>query len=1631
MNQKRTNLTSNSLNELKEDLILIDAGVENIHVVFLNENKLINELVINNNDEMKFVLENHKILDELKIANKVLITGKMSEIVRKTISNGKIISSSAALWQAAKYKIQKHNSLIKAQLLKNEDVESQNDLEINVFEQNVLEINAFEQNNFEQNNLEGDNSQSYNFEKINTYGIIDLSASGYSIICVNSEGELFEDLLTINPKCGAGSGINLSRILEKLDISKEEVDSILSSYLGDDGQEKRKKVTVRADRCGVFSSSATISDKNQGIPLDFALATTLKSEVLKACKKMSPGVDVVILSGRVFMWKYARDCAKDYLENTGVKKVLFDNTQQINIMGLYSLTRNLGFNKIRNYEDKKLTTQDKPIEYPSFKTLKEEYEKKGLFLRLTEEKINELSSESIQNIPVNIGIDAGSTMAKIAICSAETDEIIKLDAYNNHGDTVETVKKIWQSLKDIGINSLNIQHIGITGSGRYQVQKVLSTVYPNLSEKIFTLVENYAHAHGSLEYAKEQIEILKKTIPDINENFYSLVDIGGEDTKLTVVALKKEDLFDNAMNVKCSAGTGSLMDTLKSLFGIKSISDACTLAFNAEKSAEINATCAVFLMENAKKLQAEGYPKDQILASCNFAIVENMSRTLWNKIDIPKNSIVLLHGQTMQSDPLPLAVTHKMQEKSNVYCIIPPYPGHRACLGLIKSIKDKKIINTVIRLNDFLETKSSKKIFFCRGAACGDSNSCCARTSLTLNTVDSAVNVLLGGCTTINSVGVEKNKNALNKDCYKEIWSFIDSKLPKSKEENRLVIPRSFAVSEQAYFLSRIFERLGINVHVDNIIEEDILKGQPYFPVDVCAPLIGAVGQYERLAKEKHGLILVPQIDFLPSNGNSLGRTCTTNQGGVLIAMHHAKLKSPDSKFYLLELSLDKMEPEYLTAQLYLRLKDLMQFYNINIDRKKMIEIIRESIEDEKKLRKELALKVNEFIEYAIDNKKNVAIVCGREYILNPGIYDSHVGRLLKDKGLIAIPSYAIDIKLNEDYSHIYWKNPHDIITKIEAITNKKFNTIIINEELKKSINLIEQNSTHTNINIVQVSTFRCGPDTMTSHLTEDLARKKPNLLIQSDAMIKELAHLENRINTFLNQIEKKLHEEYVVDEFKIELINKFESGAINKDKDVVYFPTLHENRMITSVIKGAGITVIDNYEDETYNLKKKVMIGRKYAGDAVCAPFAAVFADIVLAATDFVERKKRNDPLVEGKTRMLVFDNKGTGPCRQGQYYELHKLLLHRKFKDSTEQIDSKQEKIEEKYSDFVKLIVSEEKNGFNIGLDEWVLIQAFQGLVLQGILHSCLIKAGNVCNSIEEYSEFMKDYTTMKNQMFELMETSLEPNKRLLNISNKISKGSKHLGFVGKYFAYGLHNNNGFRKIIKSFSNKWLKKQNRPKIKIHVEGEAYIRVAQIEEIFKETVDLIGLGSFEMTYSPLWSYLELLLEENLNTIQSELKLFEQLIISTQDKTKLSELKELIKSKKKDLKNIINFKQLLRKILVNPIYSAARIDPPHEISHTLHNAKKIVSSLKPHGELPPYIGEALAKSEEGYDLFLNVAPESCMISSMGQSFTEPILNMTNKKMRIQGLFTLNGEVDKEKLELALLKTSGPEKFYSI
>ncbi|MCK7490380.1 MAG: hypothetical protein MZW92_00095 [Comamonadaceae bacterium] len=101
----------------------------------------------------------------------------------------------------------------------------------------------------------------------------------------------------------------------------------------------------------------------------------------------------------------------------------------------------------------------------------------------------------------SIGLDVGSTMAKVALADAadrgDPAPGARLQQFRRHhrdGQAhLRSVARAGQATRS------QVRGIGVTGSARYQVQQALEHVYPTLAGRLAMLVENYAHARGSID----------------------------------------------------------------------------------------------------------------------------------------------------------------------------------------------------------------------------------------------------------------------------------------------------------------------------------------------------------------------------------------------------------------------------------------------------------------------------------------------------------------------------------------------------------------------------------------------------------------------------------------------------------------------------------------------------------------------------------------------------------------------------------------------------------------------------------------------------------------------------------------------------------------------------------------------------------------------------------------------------------------------------------------------------------------------------------------------------------------------------------------------------------------------------
>jgi hypothetical protein len=546
----------------------------------------------------------------------------------------------------------------------------------------------------------------------------------------------------------------------------------------------------------------------------------------------------------------------------------------------------------------------------------------------------------------------------------------------------------------------------------------------------------------------------------------------------------------------------------------------------------------------------------------------------------------------------------------------------------------------------------------------------------------------------------------------------------------------------------------------------------------------------------------------------------------------------------------------------------------------------------------------------------------------------------------------------------------------------------------------------------------------VTAHLVARIMQRRPFLLLQSDAILKELAHLENRVNTYVKQLELGLHSELHIGDgqpFEVRRLDQLQpDGPIDRERDVIYFPTMGDNRPVTSVFRAAGFTCIDNW-DETFNLPATIRRGRQATGDSVCAPLAAVYGDLLRAVEDFTTRQSNGDPLVRGKRRLLYFDNQGDGPCRQGQYAEVHKLLAHGALGGSNGHGAVLPG------GAALQFLISRESSNYDIGLEEWTLYRAYQGAVVQGVLQDLLFAGGARCLTHEEYAEFAADHRVLKEQVYGALESFAGPGpaaRRLLAVGGD----QPGIGPTLKYFAYRMHGGDLVRPLAR-FSRRWVRGRTLAPghLRIHASGEGYMRVAQAEELFRALLSILGLGRFHMTVAPLWAYLDYLTEARVQQSRQRINASQarRRRVGTVEVARACDAE--IRSEARKIRGARKLGFGLREFVARPLYTAAGLAMPPSSRELLDAAREILPTLRPHGELGPYVGEALVELRHGVDVFLSLAPTGCMVTSMGEVMT-PRLQEVAGRGRIQSLFSADGDIDEELLELALLRALGPERF---
>lgn len=432
-----------------------------------------------------------------------------------------------------------------------------------------------------------------------------------------------------NPLCAAGTGRFLEQQAYRLGISMDDFAALALQHEG--------SAPRIAARCSVFAKTDLIHLQQKGVsvePMLYALCESVARMV--GSFKKGPFTPPIYVVGGV-------------AANAAIIKALEDvisarngSSTTVTVPDNYLFTQALGAALLtigRRSSSVLLETPDAPTQYFHMPPLER--------VDTSDTPAQPVVTERCVGY---LGIDIGSTSTKAAIVD-DNGNVLTKHYLMTAGRPVHAVKELFRRLADKGAGNVDVRGVGITGSGRYLVGSLVGA----------DLIKNEITAQTR---AAAQLE------PDAD-----IIEIGGQDSKLVIK--RNGVVVDYQMNKACAAGTGSFIDELAEMLGVR-VTDGqfARLAFDASYTIDLGTRCASFMAQSVASAQQEGIPLEVITSSLAIGIAKNyLSKVVENR---RLGNRVILTGAVFYNQAV---VSAFKRELPDTHLIVPEHKEISGAIG--------------------------------------------------------------------------------------------------------------------------------------------------------------------------------------------------------------------------------------------------------------------------------------------------------------------------------------------------------------------------------------------------------------------------------------------------------------------------------------------------------------------------------------------------------------------------------------------------------------------------------------------------------------------------------------------------------------------------------------------------------------------------------------------------------------------------------------------------------------------------------------------------------------------------------------------------------------------------------------
>jgi predicted CoA-substrate-specific enzyme activase len=801
-------------------------------------------------------------------------------------------------------------------------------------------------------------------------------------------------------------------------------------------------------------------------------------------------------------------------------------------------------------------------------------------------------------LAVYLGLDIGSTSTK-AVLVNNADQVIADFYRRTAGNPIEATKKIFAAITNLG-EKLGIDFIvkGVGSTGSGR-----------------KLIGRIIGADGIINEITAHVTGAMAADPEIDTIF----EIGGQDSKY--MHTRNGRIHDVNMNYACAAGTGSFVEEQAKKLGISlfAIGDL-VMEIAPPRTSD---RCTVFMEMDVHKLVRQGFSREECIAAVLCSVVQNyLNRVVGNRFVSPKK--IFFQGATARNKGLVAAFENHL----GVEMVVSPFCHVMGAYGVALQVKRMMAANQPSLFRGF--DLSTRRIALDKDTCRLCHNYC----TITYAHIAGVSEVPSWGYACGREPEADKMKIANHDDPVQLRERFFR----RFRQENKplpqapaMHLPRTLTSFTFYPLWQKFFARLGWDARLSAATGETIKElGTNLVGADFCYPVKLAHGHAAQLLANHPGekiflpymianqpneftynTIFCPYVESIPSTVAAALELNNCPAGQII---------SPVVDLRLSEKQITESLAKALAPHLNASKSQLRQAWQAAWE--SYLQAARQLEEEGAKLLEQLSR-----------SQKTSIVLIGRPYnIYDPGANIS-LPKKIADYGVTVIPLDLLPFQpdqLGAEFANMYWSYGQRIIQALKYVRGQE------------------------HLFPVYLTNFNCGPDSFLLSYAEKLMEEKPILILEIDEHGADAGYL-TRIEAFMDVI-KAYQKDRTSPAEKRKKDRSQQSEQLQKleqlpelKKRTLLIPPLHPigSELFAAAFRGYGYQAEHLPEEDQVTLD----MGKKVTRGSECLPTIVTIGGLLKYLQD---KEKPNE-------HYAFFMPEAQGPCRFGQYHQLHRMILDR----------------------------------------------------------------------------------------------------------------------------------------------------------------------------------------------------------------------------------------------------------------------------------------------------------------------------------------------------------------------------------